>query len=83
MDEPTFDHIVDTNYDFISKVNFDDDDDEDRTTHGWGRLVIVKKQLSVKANPTSNFWRMPTPARPLLKSKMERLIEKQLSWRAQ
>ena len=59
MDEPPFDHIVDTNYDFISKVKFDDDDDddddEDRTTHGWGRLVIVKKQLSVKASSTSNF----------------------------
>ena len=56
MDEPTFDHIVDTNYDFISKVNDDDDDDdEDRTTHGWGRLVIVKKQLSVKASSTSNL----------------------------
>ena len=57
MDEPTFDHSVDTKYDFISKVKFDDDDDddEDGTTHDWGRLVIVKKQLSVKASSTSNF----------------------------
>ena len=29
MDEPTFDHIVDTKYDFISKVKFDDDDEDD------------------------------------------------------
>ena len=65
MDEPTFDHIVDINYDFISKVKFDDDDDddEDRTTHGWGRLVIVKSNCpSKRAQPPTSDGCQPPPA---------------------